>query len=312
MKVLIFGIGGFVGTYLAKEFINHGYDVYGSDICENKKLPSKVVFHESNLLDGISVEVLVHKLMPDMIINLAAISSVGNSWNIPQTTIAVNVIGTLNILEAAKKQTIKPKIMLIGSSEEYESSKNSINEKMPLNANNPYGISKMAQEKFAKLYRNRYGMKIYCVRSFNHTGVGQKETFVIPGWCRQVAQISKSKKSGIIHVGNLSVVRDFSNVKDIVNAYRLIIESDDCEIIYNVGSGKAVALSEILKYIISLSKQPIKVETDAELIRPLENPVICCDHSLITTRLGWTPKYDIFETIDEIFNYYVHCSENNI
>ncbi|OPZ83373.1 MAG: GDP-6-deoxy-D-mannose reductase [Firmicutes bacterium ADurb.Bin419] len=304
-KVLIFGVSGFVGCYLAQEFISSGYEVYGSDINKNDALQDDVKFFRADLLNSGEVAELVAKIAPDMIVNLAAISSVGASWNMPQVTMSVNVIGALNILEAAKSCIPVPKVMFIGSSEEYEASLDPIDEKTPLNANNPYGISKMAQERFAEIYRERYGMKIYCVRPFNHTGIGQKMSFVIPSFCKQVADIEKSGKSGVIKVGNLSAERDFSNVKDIVRAYRMIIESDDCTKIFNVGTGQAYSLSAILEYIISLSTQSITVEVDPDRVRPVDTPRICCDYSFIKSELGWEPKYSIFETVKEMFEYYV-------
>lgn len=285
-KVLIFGVGGFVGSYLSREFIEHGYAVIGTDKTRSSILPSEVGFYESDLLETEAVEGLVNKIQPDIIVNLAAISSVGASWNIPQTTMQVNVVGALNIMEAAKKSEKKPKILFVGSSEEYVISDFPMNEDRPLNASNPYGISKVTQEQFAKLYREQYGLKIYCVRPFNHTGVGQRDSFVLPSFCKQVAEIEKSGEPGVMKVGNLKVKRDFSHVKDIVRAYRLIVESDNCELIYNVGSGNAYSLEEMLRYIVSLSSQEIKIEVDQSRFRPTDQPVICCDYNLIKTELG--------------------------
>jgi GDP-4-dehydro-6-deoxy-D-mannose reductase len=304
-KVLIFGIGGFVGSYLAEEFINNGYKVYGSDINKSDNLQKEVEFFETDLLNSESVLNIVSEIQPDMIVNLAAISSVGLSWNIPQTTMQVNVVGALNIMEAARKQGNMPKVMFIGSSEEYEVSDEPINEETKLNANNPYGISKVTQERFAKLYREQYGMKVYCVRPFNHTGVGQKDTFVLPSFCKQVAEIEKSGRPGTIKVGNLAAKRDFSHVKDIVRAYRMIIESDDCTKVYNVGSGKAYGLDEMLDYIVSLSSQKITVEVDSQRVRPVDNPIICCDNGLIEKELGWKAEYTVFDALKEMFNYYI-------
>ena len=238
-----------------------------------------------------------------MIINLAAISSVGLSWKIPQKTMEVNVIGALNILEASRKQENKPKVMFIGSSEEYAPSDKPLNEDSPLNANNPYGISKLTQERYAELYRNQYGMKVYCVRPFNHTGIGQKETFVLPSFCKQVAEIEKSGKPGTIKVGNLDAIRDFSDVRDIVKAYKLIIESNDCETIYNVGSGNAYSLRELLDYIISLSSQKIDVVIDLKKYRPIDTPYVCCDNILLKNKFSFSFKYNIFDSLKEIFIY---------
>ena len=303
-RVLIFGAGGFVGSYLCKEFLNNGYKVSGTDKGEGSALPSEVDFYRTDLMQANEVEKLIGQIQPDIIVNLAAISSVGASWNMPQTTMAINVIGALNIMEAARKSEKKPRILFVGSSEEYVISENPLDENTQLNANNPYGISKVTQEQFAKLYREQYGLKIYCVRPFNHTGIGQRDTFVLPSFCKQVAEIDKSGKDGKIQVGNLKVKRDFSHVKDVVRAYRMIVESDNCNQIYNVGSGNAYSLEDMLTYIIGLSNQHIEIEVDQNRIRPTDQPVICCDRSLIGKELGWEPQYNVYDALKEMYEYY--------
>lgn len=303
-KVLIFGIAGFVGRYLAQEFLQYGYSVVGGDQVEQSTLPAEVKTHRIEVLDAAQVETLISTELPDVIVNLAAISSVGASWAMPQKTILVNVIGSLNILEAIRNCNINPKILFIGSSEEYAVTESAINEAMLLDANNPYGISKIAQERFASIYRERYGMQIYYVRAFNHTGIGQNSSFVLPSFCKQVADIDRSGKPGVIKTGNLSVERDFSNVKDIVRAYRMILESDDCSKVYNVGSGKAYKLIELLEYIVSLSKQHIEIEMDFARYRPTDTPIIRCDNRLLRDKLGWEPEHDIFSTLREMFYYF--------
>lgn len=303
-RALIFGAGGFVGSYLCKEFLNNGYKVSGTDKEEGSALPSEVDFYRTDLMQESEVENLISRVKPDIIVNLAAISSVGASWNMPQTTMAINVIGALNIMEAARKSEQKPRILFVGSSEEYVISENPLDENTQLNANNPYGISKVTQEQFAKLYREQYGLKIYCVRPFNHTGIGQRDSFVLPSFCKQVAEIDKSGKNGKIQVGNLKVKRDFSHVKDVVRAYRMIVESDNCNQIYNVGSGNAYSLEDMLTYIIGLSNQKIEIEIDQNRIRPTDQPVICCDRSLIEKELGWEPQYDVYDALKEMYEYY--------
>lgn len=303
-RVLIFGAGGFVGSYLCKEFLNNGYKVSGTDKGEGSALPSEVDFYRTDLMQANEVEKLIGQIQPDIIVNLAAISSVGASWNMPQTTMAINVIGALNIMEAARKSEKKPRILFVGSSEEYVISENPLDENTQLNANNPYGISKVTQEQFAKLYREQYGLKIYCIRPFNHTGIGQRDSFVLPSFCKQVAEIDKSGKDGKIQVGNLKVKRDFSHVKDVVRAYRMIVESDNCNQIYNVGSGNAYSLEDMLTYIIGLSNQHIEIEVDQNRIRPTDQPVICCDRSLIGKELGWEPQYNVYDALKEMYEYY--------
>ena len=302
-KLLIFGYSGFVGPYLAKEFANDGYEVFGCDI--NEPVGNDVTFFKCNILEFSDVKNTVSKILPDVIINLAAISSVGQSWNIPQTTISVNVIGTINIMESIRLNNIKPKVLLVGSSEEYVNSDEKIDESSPLNANNPYGISKITQEMFAEVYRQRLGIKIYCVRSFNHTGIGQRDSFVLPSFCKQVAEIEKSGKDGTIYVGNLEVYRDFSDVRDMVVAYKLVINSDDDSIIYNIGSGKAYSLKDLLDYIVSLSKQKISVKIDKDRYRPVDNKIICCNNNMICNELDWIPKYSIKDTLKEMYLYFL-------
>lgn len=304
-KILIFGVSGFVGEYLSNLFLEKNFAVIGADIIKNEKLSDKVIFEECNLLDAENVEDIVNRHCPDFVVNLAAISSVGLSWSIPQKTVSINVIGTLNILEAVRKNCINSKILLIGSSEEYAQADEPISEEYELNANNPYGISKMMQEKFADMYVNRYNMKIVCVRAFNHTGLGQNENFVIPSFCRQAAEISKSGKEGTIYVGNLSAERDFSDVRDIVRAYYMILTSDIDSGVYNVGSGVSHTISELLEYICSLANVNINIEVSPERYREVDTPIICCDNSRIKKELAWEPCFTVFDAINGIFNEFM-------
>jgi len=303
--LLIFGVGGFVGPYLAKEFKENGYSVYGSDVlesCNNEYLEG---YFKCDILNKDSMKELLEKVKPTHIINLAAISSVGQSWKIPEITMNVNVNGTLNIFNSCLAVGIKPKILLIGSSEEYIPSDSPINEDTPINANNPYGISKIAQEQFAAIYRDTYNWPIYCVRAFNHIGVGQRDTFVIPSWCKQVAMIEKGEKEPKLIVGNLEVARDFTDVRDIVKAYKLVIESNYCHEVFNLGSGNAYKLKDILKTLLAFSTKEIEVEIDSALLRKNDNKVICCDSSKANKLLGWKAAIPFEETIKSLFDNYL-------
>ena len=304
-KVLIFGCGGFVGKYLTDEFTSNGYEVTGSDIRVPEWADDQ--FISCDLLSAEDVKAVISKVMPDIIVNLAAISSVGQSWKNPQLTISVNVIGSLNILQAVKdcsEEGKSPKVMFIGSSEEYAPASAPVSETSSLDSNSPYGISKMTQESFAALYGKEFGIDVYLVRAFNHTGVGQADNFVLPSWCKQAAEIDKSGRPGVMNVGNLKVRRDFSDVRDIVRAYRLIVEKGQPGKAYNVGSGVAHSLEDMLKMITSLSSQEITVNVDPARIRPTDTPVICCDNSLIRSELGWAPEHDIFDTLKEMYENY--------
>ena len=296
-RVLITGAGGFVGNYLIKEFSNHNYSVIACDINKSDNFDENIEYYDMNILDKPIVEEIIEKCKPDYLINLAAISSVGLSWNIPDKTMEVNVIGTLNLLEAIHKKCPACKVLLIGSSEEYEMKNEPLKEEDTVNASNPYGISKIAQENFAKLYKEKYGLSIVCTRSFNHTGVGQLDQFVIPSF----SKIDKSGKPGKIYVGNLSAHRDLSDVRDIVKVYRELLENETKDLVYNVGSGKVYKIEELLKYIISLCSQNIEIVIDKEKIRPIDTPYICCDNSKTAQYFQGT---DIKDTIKEVYDYY--------
>ena len=290
MKVVIVGASGFVGGYLARELESAGHSTV------------KVDLPEVNLLDAKQVEALVESAKPDAVVNLAAISSVGASWKCPADTISVNVNGTINLLEAVRKHAPNAKTLLIGSAEEYAIPEGNapLKETDPLEASNPYGISKIAQENFAQLYRKKYGMKIVCTRSFNHTGVGQTTTFALPSFVKQVAEIHKSGKPGKIFVGNLSAFRDFSDVEDVVHVYRMLLENENEYDTYNVGSGIAHKIEDLLKNVI-LKFTPVEIEivVDPDKVRPVETPYLCADNSRIKKYWRGT---DIKVTLQKMFD----------
>lgn len=304
-SVLIFGASGFVGSYLAREFKAQGYEVYGSDRVASSDTTNLDAYRACDITDASGVKAVVDELQPEAIVNLAAISSVGQSWKMPQATMSVNVNGALNVLEAAKDMEAMPKVLLIGSSEEYKPSDRPLKETDPVDASNPYGISKVTQGHFAEIYAERYGMKIYRTRSFNHTGVGQTTSFVLPSWCKQVAEIQKSGKPGVLRVGNLDVSRDFSDVRDIVRGYRMLLESSYSGEVFNFGSGQALPLRELLDSITSLASVDITVEVAPEYLRPNDTPFIQGDIAKAKKLLGWQPECYIENTLREFFNFYL-------
>jgi len=286
-QTLVVGATGFVGGYLVRELEESGHHVVQAN------------FPEFNLLNREQVEKMVQEADPDYVVNLAAVSSVGQSWKDPVMTVDVNVKGSLHLLDAVQKFAPKAKTLLIGSAEEYAPKDSPQKETDPLEASNPYGISKIAQENFAELYRKKFGMKIVCTRSFNHTGVGQLLNFALPSFCKQIAEIDKSGKPGKIYVGNLSAVRDFSDVEDVAHVYRMLLESETEYPVYNVGSGKAFSMRELLQMIIDLSNVPIEVVQDPEKMRPVDIPYLCADNSRIQKFWRGT---NIQETIQKMFS----------
>lgn len=305
-SALIFGASGFVGGYLARELKSNGYEVFGSDRAKPADDSFFDAFSACDITDFESIRDVVREYEPKAIVNLAAISSVGQSWLMPATTMRVNVEGAINVMEAARSQDVSPKLLLVGSSEEYSPNDHPISEADPIDANSPYGISKIAQERFAELYAEQYGLTVFLTRSFNHTGPGQSATFVLPSWCRQAAKIEASGHPGKMIVGNLDVSRDFSDVRDVVRAYRLILEGGSAGQVYNIGSGTATSLSQCLEEIKAFSEQPIEIEVNEELVRPTDTPVICCDATKIRKELGWEPEHLLEDTLREMFERFVN------
>lgn len=286
---LVVGASGFVGAYLVRELENAGHCVLQAN------------FPEFDLRNGPAVETAVQKVSPDFVVNLAAVSSVGESWKDPEKTVDVNVKGALHLLDAVQKFAPRAKTLLVGSAEEYAPKNSPLVETDSLEASNPYGISKIAQENFAALYRKKYGMNIVCTRSFNHTGVGQSPTFALPSFCRQVAEIDRRGLSGKIFVGNLEAVRDFSDVEDVVHVYRMLLENENAFSVYNVGSGIAHSMEELLKEIVGFAKVPVEIVRDPAKMRPIDLPYLCADNFRIRKFWRGTP---IHETIRKMFEFY--------
>jgi GDP-4-dehydro-6-deoxy-D-mannose reductase len=301
-RVLIFGALGFVGRYLAAEFAEHGYSVFTSDALPAASSNPEFPYYQTDITLGEEVRSAIESAQPDYIVNLAAISSVALSWKDPQKTFAVNVLGILNVLQSlVELKRFKTKTLVVGSSEEYLPKTTPLSIDDPLDSNNPYGISKTTQEQLAGLFAEKYGLSIIRTRSFNHTGVGQNDAFVIPSFCKQVAAIEKSGKPGRILVGNLSVYRDFSDVRDVVGCYRWLLENKN-EGIFNVGSGEAHSLKEILDSVIAMATQPIEVVVDPAKIRPADTPYICCKKEDVP----YPFTHPLKETLKDLYLHYLH------
>lgn len=301
VKALIFGSNGFVGPWLARELVDNGWDVACSDRADAPKVGLSGEYHAADLLDANRVKEVVAETSPDAVVNLAAVSSVGQSWRAPAATAEVNVVGTLNVLEAAKALGTCPKVLLVGSSEEYEPSEGPLSEDSPLAGNNPYGISKRAVGEFADLYEAAGNVRVYRTRSFNHTGPGQAPSFVVPSWCSQVAALERAGRGGTMRVGDISVRRDISDVRDIVRGYRLLLESDRSGEVFNLGSGVATPLKDVLEAVIGFSSREIEYVVDSSLIRPADQPCVQADVSKAARELGWEPEIPLSQTLRDVY-----------
>lgn len=282
-KALITGSEGFVGHYLRDELEKHGYEVIGLD------LQNGAHTIRGNLLDAEQTTKIVDSVLPDVVIHLAGQADVGRSWKIPQKTVEINVNGAINLMEAVRRYCPKAHMVLVGSSDEYGNLGEAgqlVSEDMPVVPRTPYAVSKVAQENMARVYAQAYGMHICMTRSFNHGGAGQKEGFMIPDFAAGIVKIERGE-ADCLHVGNLESRRDFTHVKDIVRAYRLIAEKGRMGEVYNVGSGKTYSAKDILDQLISMAYCPVRVEQDPERMRPSDTPVICCDYRKLKKDTGW-------------------------
>lgn len=296
MKALITGSLGFVGRYMREELKKAGYDVMGIDV-----RPAESTI-ECNLLDEAQTLQAIERINPDVIIHLAGQADVGKSWKIPQKTFEINVVAAINLMEAVRKVNTKTKMVLVGSSDEYGQLGKlgeDVTEDIPLNPQTPYAVSKRAQEQMAAVYVRSYGMNICMTRSFNHAGVGQREGFLIPDFASGIARVEKGMEP-CLKVGNLDSCRDFTHVRDVVRAYRLIAEKGHSGEVYNVGSGKTYRVQDILETMCNMSKCEIRVEEDPNRMRPSDTPIICCNHDKLTKDTDWEPKLGMDSILGDV------------
>lgn len=308
MKALIIGAAGFVGGYLA----DHLQNECGWSVCVTK-MPQETCeiegaeVYDLDILDKNSIKELFEKIAPDYIFHLAAQSSVAVSWKRPELTVDVNVKGCVNVLEAARELTKKPRILLVGSSEEYGPSleeENPVTENQPLRPGNIYAATKACQGMLGSIYAKAYQMDVIMVRAFNHIGPKQAPLFVVSDFCKQVADIEKGVKEPVMYVGNLSAKRDFTDVRDIVRAYSALVQKGTAGETYNVGSGHAIAIQDLLNNILKLSTKEIKVEVDPNKLRPVDVPIVEADVSKLTNDTGWERKYELESTLKDILEYW--------
>lgn len=305
-KALIFGAASLSGVSLARELRDAGYIVTGADIKENVVRSLFDNYYPCDITDAKQVEYVMAKSNPTHIFDLVDGRSFA-TWKRPQYGFLINEVGAINIFEAAKNFLLKPKILLAGSSEEYGEANRPLFENDAINPNTPYGLAKAVQEKLAEIYRNKYNLDIFCVRQFDILGVGANRHSVVDLWCEVAAGIKEGTYRPVMYVGDLNVYRDYLDIRDLVAAYRLIIESSNSEEIYNVGYGISYTLKDILDYIISLTGKEVRIEIDPKIVKEKagENKMVKCDHSKITKSLGWEPQHVIFDTIKQIFQSYL-------
>jgi GDP-4-dehydro-6-deoxy-D-mannose reductase len=284
VRAFVTGARGFVGSHLVPRLEQRGFEVVATD-------------RELDVADALRVEDAVRRAKPDLLIHLAALSSVAASWREPELTYRVNFLGARAVLEAVARAAPRARLLLIGSADQYGSlapGAAPLDEAAPLRPHSPYARTKTAADLLGAAWAQR-GLDVVRVRAFNHTGAGQSEEFVLSSFARQAVEIAMGRREPRLRVGNLDSVRDFLDVEDVVEAYQLLSETSVPAGVYNVASGLGVRIGDALDEILGLAGVQPSIESDPERMRPRDQLV--GDAARLRSACGWKPRVRFSETL---------------
>ena len=302
MRVLVTGATGFVGRHLLDALRVAGHDAIAAG-GPHDAAPG-IAF---DVLDGDGVRRVVDGAAPDAIVHLAGQAFVPQSVADPLGTLAVNAGGTANVLEAARARRDRAqspvRVLIISSAEVYGIQRP---ERMPLDENavvrpgNAYAASKLAAEAYALAWHRSYGLDCVIARPFNHIGPGQDDRFVVSSFARQLAAIAAGAPP-LMHVGNLEAQRDFLDVRDVVAAYVLLLANGRPGEVYNICSGRPVAIREVLRQLITIAHVPVEIRDDPERMRSSDLPILSGDATKLRAETGWEPQYSLAASLRDIY-----------
>ncbi|MEL7061645.1 MAG: GDP-mannose 4,6-dehydratase [Acidobacteriota bacterium] len=314
MKALITGVTGFAGSHLAEYLLAHRPDVevfgtrrWRSPMNNLPRGAEGVTLVETDLRDYVSVHRTLADVRPDWIFHLAAQSFVPTSWSAPSETLDTNIVGQTHIFEAVRALGLDPTIQIACSSEEYglvHPDETPITEENPLRPLSPYAVSKVGQDFLGYQYFMSYGLKVIRTRGFNHTGPRRGEVFVASNFAKQLVEIEAGLKEPVIHVGNLTAVRDFTDVRDMVRAYVLAVEKAEPGEVYNIATGHGITIQELLDRLIALAGVEVEVREDPERMRPSDVEILIGDASKFRADTGWEPQIELETTLRDIVEYW--------
>lgn len=309
MKAFVTGINGFVGNHLTRLLFNKNSEAFGTFLKGTKvgEELARAKLFEGDLLNKKFIEESLKISEPEVIFHLASFTSPAESFLDPAGVLKNNIEITVNLFEAIRKMRLEPTVILVCSADEYGSVKNGenpISESNSLRPTNPYAVSKIAQDFLGFQYWNSYKLRIIRVRPGNQIGPGQSPSFVVSSFARQIALAETGKGRNVIKVGNLEAVRDFTDVRDMVEAYYSASLRGVAGEVYNLGSGKGYTIKEILDKLIKLSSIKLRVEIDSKKIRPIDIPRIIIDSSKFRKISGWKPKIDISKSLEDTLNFW--------
>lgn len=306
-KALVTGCNGFVGHALVARLASAGYEVWGADrVASADAFAGKQCFI-GDLCDDAFVEELVEKAEPACIVHLAGQASVRQSFDDPVQTLSDNTRPALNIMNLLRRRGSRARVLLVGSADEYgavDPSLLPLVESMPANPESPYALAKAIQNQYGRMFANLYDVDAVMTRSFNHTGPGQRDTFVLSSFARQVAAIRRGSQSGTIVVGNLDVKRDFLDVRDVCDAYVVLLKKGRSGETYNVCSGQSYAIGDMLRQMCDITGVQVSIRIDTARLRPVDMPDMRGDPGKMHAHTGWNAKRPIAETLTSLLEYW--------
>jgi GDP-4-dehydro-6-deoxy-D-mannose reductase len=302
---LITGATGFAGGHLLERIVSQGTG--GSRVhawahrggLTPRPVPS-VTWTAVDLLDRLAVREALDTARPSVIYHCAGLADLQEAWRTPARSLQVNVLGTHNLLEAARDLGLTCGVLVTGSAQVYRSRTSALAEDDPIGPTNPYGVSKLAQEMPAAAA----ALPAWLVRPFNHAGPRQSPSYATSGFAQQIAEIEAGRREPVLQVGNLDAQRDITDVRDTVRAYQALAEAGQPRRPYNVCSGRAFSMRTLLDILLSLARVPVRVEVDPARLRPSDNPFILGSHERLTADTGWTPVIPIEQTLADLLDYW--------
>ncbi len=314
MRGFVTGLDGFVGQWLARDLLGAGVELAGGSRVTQPSYSiltpdeaNAVAWFTFELHDQAALEKAIGSCRPDVVYHLAAQAFVGESLSDPVSTFETNVLGTARVLEAVKNASPSATVLYVGSADAYgpvSPAELPLHESTPLRPTNPYGASKAAAEAIVVQYARAGMLRTAATRSFNHTGPGQRPLFAVSGFAKQIADIARGRQPPVLRVGNLDARRDFSDVRDVVRAYRLIAEGGSSGAVYNVCAGRSVAMRDIVDELIEIAGVRVSIEVDPARMRPSDTPDLVGDNTSLRTDTGWQPTISIAQTLRDVYAWH--------
>jgi GDP-4-dehydro-6-deoxy-D-mannose reductase len=307
-RVFITGATGFVGRHLMNALKPTEYSLYGTTYPQ-PPCPDEDNIRFLDLRSERDVFEALKSVRPDWIFHLAAVSNVRQSWEKKKETMETNILGTFSLFEAVKKFAPTARLLFVSSSDIYgvlpaadAAEVRPLSEEDPFQLVSPYALSKFAGELMAGFYRRSEDLDVVIVRPFPHTGPGQSSDFVCSDWARQIIRIERGSQEPVLRVGNIEVRRDFTDVRDSVRAYILLLEKGKTGEVYNVCSGRTTALREILGIFLSSTTRNVRIEQDPERVRKADIPCLAGDNRKIREETGWEPHFTLDRTLADLLD----------